>query len=111
MASTDDHRPENVRTSQPAIPATIEAKSLAPPIKEPTPPQQPAGPDVVTKPAPPARPLRRWLLLAVSALGLVIAGYFLVPTVVTMLNTVSTDDAYVNGHVTFVAPRVPGQVK
>jgi membrane fusion protein (multidrug efflux system) len=28
-----------------------------------------------------------------------------------MLNTVSTDDAYVNGHVTFVAPRVAGQVK
>ena len=27
-----------------------------------------------------------------------------------MLNTVSTDDAYVNGHVTFVAPRVAGQV-
>ena len=26
------------------------------------------------------------------------------------LNTVSTDDAYVNGHVTFVAPRVSGQV-
>jgi membrane fusion protein (multidrug efflux system) len=26
------------------------------------------------------------------------------------LNTVSTDDAYVNGHVTFVAPRVRGQV-
>jgi membrane fusion protein (multidrug efflux system) len=28
-----------------------------------------------------------------------------------MLNTISTDDAYVNGHFTFVAPRVPGQVK
>jgi membrane fusion protein (multidrug efflux system) len=27
-----------------------------------------------------------------------------------MLTTVSTDDAYVNGHVTFVAARVPGQV-
>jgi membrane fusion protein, multidrug efflux system len=26
------------------------------------------------------------------------------------LNTVSTDDAYVNGHVTYVAARVPGQV-
>ena len=26
------------------------------------------------------------------------------------LNTVSTDDAYVNGHVTFVAARVAGQV-
>jgi membrane fusion protein (multidrug efflux system) len=29
----------------------------------------------------------------------------------TVLNTVSTDDAYINGHVTFVAPRVSGQVK
>ena len=27
-----------------------------------------------------------------------------------MLNTISTDDAYINGHVTFVAPRVAGQV-
>ena len=27
-----------------------------------------------------------------------------------MLTTISTDDAYVNGHVTFVAARVPGQV-
>jgi membrane fusion protein (multidrug efflux system) len=33
-----------------------------------------------------------------------------VPWVITILNTVSTDDAYVNGHVTFVAPRVGGQV-
>ena len=38
------------------------------------------------------------------------AAYFLVPWVDTALNTVSTDDAYVNGHVTFVAPRVSGQV-
>jgi membrane fusion protein (multidrug efflux system) len=36
--------------------------------------------------------------------------YFLVPWAVTALNTVSTDDAYVNGHVTFLAPRVAGQV-
>ena len=28
------------------------------------------------------------------------------PTVETVMNTVSTDDAYVNGHVTYVAPRV-----
>jgi membrane fusion protein (multidrug efflux system) len=33
-----------------------------------------------------------------------------VPVVQTALNTVSTDDAYVNSHVTFVAPRVAGQV-
>jgi membrane fusion protein, multidrug efflux system len=38
------------------------------------------------------------------------AGYFLLPIVKTALNTVSTDDAYVNGHFTFVAPRVAGQV-
>jgi membrane fusion protein (multidrug efflux system) len=43
--------------------------------------------------------------------GVAVAGYFAVPIVHTMLNTVSTDDAYVNGHVTFVAPRVAGQVR
>jgi membrane fusion protein (multidrug efflux system) len=42
--------------------------------------------------------------------GLTVGAYSLVPWVITALNTVSTDDAYVNGHVTFVAPRVPGQV-
>jgi membrane fusion protein, multidrug efflux system len=35
---------------------------------------------------------------------------FGVPWIQLTLNTVSTDDAYVNGHVTFVAPRVRGQV-
>jgi membrane fusion protein (multidrug efflux system) len=43
--------------------------------------------------------------------GLAVAAYFLVPWLITALTTVSTDDAYVNGHVTFVAPRVAGQVK
>ena len=33
-----------------------------------------------------------------------------IPAVSAILNSVSTDDAYVNGHVTFVAARVPGQV-
>ena len=42
--------------------------------------------------------------------GLALGGYYLAPTVKTMLDTVSTDDAYVNGHVTYVAPRVAGQV-
>jgi membrane fusion protein (multidrug efflux system) len=44
------------------------------------------------------------VLLAVVLLG---AGTW---WVLSMLDTVSTDDAYVNGHVTFVAARVPGQV-
>jgi membrane fusion protein (multidrug efflux system) len=50
------------------------------------------------------------LLWAAAVVILVVGGYLLVPFVETMLNTVSTDDAYVNGHVTFVAPRVAGQV-
>ena len=39
--------------------------------------------------------------------GLLLYG---APWVEEMLNTVSTNDAYVNGHVTFVGPRVAGQI-
>ena len=53
---------------------------------------------------------RKWLLLAGTVAALAVGGYFLVPWVNTALNTVSTEDAYVNGHATFVAPRVSGQV-
>jgi membrane fusion protein (multidrug efflux system) len=51
------------------------------------------------------------LLLAAAAVVLlaVILG-FGIPWIRQALNTVSTDDAFVNGHVTFVAARVPGQV-
>ena len=58
----------------------------------------------------PSHPWRKGLLWAGAVAGLAVGGYFLAPTVKTMLETVSTDDAYVNGHVTLVAPRVPGQV-
>jgi len=54
---------------------------------------------------------RKWPLLAGAGACVAIGAYFLTPYVVTALTTVSTDDAYVNGHVTFVAPRVAGQVK
>ena len=50
------------------------------------------------------------LLAAAGVLVLAGALWFGVPWVQTTLNTVSTDDAYVNGHVTFVAARVKGQV-
>ena len=42
--------------------------------------------------------------------GLAASGYCIFPYVETALNTVSTDDAYVNGHVTLVAPRIAGLV-
>jgi membrane fusion protein, multidrug efflux system len=47
-------------------------------------------------------------ILGIVALAAVLAVG--IPYIQQTLNTVSTDDAYVNGHVTFVAPRVAGQV-
>ena len=80
---------------------------------------QPGVPQAVVTDAvsskPDAHPVRsrRWKLLAIGGVilaALVSGVVFAIPTVRNALNTVSTDDAYVNGHVTFVAPRVPGQV-
>jgi membrane fusion protein, multidrug efflux system len=53
---------------------------------------------------------RRLMLGVLGALVLAAAGVFGIPWIRLALNTVSTDDAYVNGHVTFVAPRVAGQI-
>jgi membrane fusion protein, multidrug efflux system len=55
-------------------------------------------------------PRRKWFFLGAGVIVLAGAAYFIVPWLITALNTVSTDDAYVNSHVTFVAPRVLGQV-
>lgn len=53
---------------------------------------------------------RKVLMGVLGALVLAAVGVFGIPWIREMLNTVSTDDAYVNGHVTFVAPRVAGQI-
>ncbi|HZZ30230.1 MAG TPA: efflux RND transporter periplasmic adaptor subunit [Pirellulales bacterium] len=53
---------------------------------------------------------RRLIQLALAAIVVAALVIFGVPFVETALTTVSTDDAYVNGHVTFVAPRIPNQV-
>src|SRR5262245_24002059 len=68
-------------------------------------PQHPTG----ASPAPRRRYRRiwRWIVGGVVA---VVAMIFGVCWLISSLRTVSTDDAYVNGHVTFVAARVPGQV-
>ncbi len=67
-----------------------------------------------SKPSPPTghglKRKRRLLMGALAAVVLAIAAVFGVPWIREILTTVSTDDAYVNGHVTFVAARVPGQV-
>ena len=53
---------------------------------------------------------RRKLLLGVLGAVVILAAVYGIPWIRFTLNTVSTDDAFVNGHVTFVAPRVHGQV-
>ncbi len=53
---------------------------------------------------------RRLVIGTVGALVLAAVLIFGVPWLRLTLNTVSTDDAYVNGHVTLVAARVGGQV-
>jgi membrane fusion protein (multidrug efflux system) len=70
--------------------------------------------DAVAPPAhdPAGKPTekRRWWRWIAGGLLILLALIDGVPWVITALRTVSTDDAYVNGHVTFVAPRVAGQV-
>jgi membrane fusion protein (multidrug efflux system) len=53
------------------------------------------------------RPWWMWIAGGVLGVLILIEG---IPRIITAFKTVSTDDAYVNGHVTFVAPRVVGQV-
>ena len=62
--------------------------------------------------APPPRPgwVRRWVVLGVVVAALAALAVFGVPWLRHYLTHVSTDDAYVNGHVTYVAPRVTGVV-
>ncbi len=50
------------------------------------------------------------MLIGVIGAVVMAAAVFGIPWIRFVLSTVSTDDAFVNGHVTFVAPRVHGQV-
>jgi membrane fusion protein, multidrug efflux system len=77
-------------------------------------PPSPMAPRITAPTEPPAtekparkRPLWMWITGAVLAVLILSVG---LPRIITAFKTVSTDDAYVNGHVTFVAARVPGQV-
>jgi membrane fusion protein (multidrug efflux system) len=53
---------------------------------------------------------RRLVVVTLGVLAVGVALWFGIPWVRFAFTTVSTDDAFVNGHATFVAPRVHGQV-
>jgi len=88
--STEDSQPKPAAAPPPS------AQSPSTPPKPPPPPVKP-----------PAKGNRRLVIgIIVAAIVLILA----VPRILHALHTVSTDDAYVNSYVTFVAPRVAGQV-
>jgi membrane fusion protein (multidrug efflux system) len=121
MAGTYEGNSNNVReaASKPSEGITTgkPLDSLGTKADRVTPPEHAVPSETNTPRGAPALPAQvarhRWRrrFLCVGALIAIAAGiYLLIPWVLTALNTVSTDDAYVNGHVTFVAPRVAGQV-
>ena len=80
------------------------AEELKPPA-----PDQPAHAEAPKPAVGRARRRRGWVVVLVVLLA-VAAFCAGIPRFLRALNTVSTDDAYVNSYVTFVAPRVAGQV-
>jgi membrane fusion protein (multidrug efflux system) len=74
-------------------------------------PTEPAPATAAPRAALPAqRSWRRIAIIASSVVAVLAILFYGWPILDQMLNTISTDDAYVNGHVTYVAPRVSGQV-
>jgi membrane fusion protein (multidrug efflux system) len=103
--------------SQPRNGTETKASEELSSMKEAASVDSPHGPGEAVTPAASAKSIGkrnkgRRLALKVGAgiVALAIALYFAVPKAIRAFNTISTDDAYVNGHVTFVAARVPGQV-
>jgi len=72
--------------------------------------EPPAGPIATGMTAGRSHPWRKRLLIAAAIPALAYGSLRVARSIKTAIDTVSTDDAYVNGHVTFLAARVPGQV-
>src|SRR6267378_3392711 len=78
------------------------------PTGTPADPMDPASPQI-PPPSTKAPKKTRWRG-ALAVIGTVLILFVIIPRAFHAWHTVSTDDAYVNSYVTFVAPRVPGQV-
>ena len=92
---------EQPEEGRPQRPAAEDSASPAQDVKS-----APATPSPGRRPA----PKRRLVIGALVAAVLIAVGIFGIQQIRLAFNSVSTDDAYVNGHVTFVAPRVSGQI-
>jgi membrane fusion protein (multidrug efflux system) len=64
--------------------------------------------DPAATPAPREGGKRRWALIGLLAAGLAIAGVCGVPRIIHAWSHVSTDDAMVNSHVTYLSSRIDG---
>ncbi len=106
MDNPNERDREAPNSGRPARPGAVSSQPPPPGDTSPTPQLQPPAPPPRHKPS-----WRKWLWIGSGAVVLGIGLWFLIPWVETALNTISTDDAYVNGHVTLVAPRVAGQVQ
>lgn len=84
--------------------------SFTPPDASGKPGPDPHSPATETASPPPHPPRHQTGLRIAVVLLVVIMAVLLTPWIRRILSTVSTDDAFINGHVTFVAPRIPGQV-
>ena len=94
------------------MPDGSSAESAGESLHEPAPSVHTPEADAPIAQAPTGKQLQRrqlWMWIGGGVL-LLLALYEAIPWAITAFRTESTDDAYVNGHVTFVAPRVPGQV-
>ena len=97
---------ESHGTSTPAA-----TKVDAPPAVAPAPASNVHAEPHAASPAPhQSSPNRRVIFGVVAIVLIAVAAYFIVPYIILAFTTTSTDDAYVNSHVTYVAPRVSGQV-
>ena len=102
-AETTDHSSESSPADAPVIPKADAAVDRDGELPQ-------TGP-ASTLPPPNQRFTRRKkFLIGVLGAVVIVAAVYGVPWIRQTLNTVSTDDAFINGHVTLVAPRVRGQV-
>src|SRR6201982_1115743 len=98
------------RSESNSIDAPAPGKPVAALDRDAKPPQTDPASKPVTPGAQRSTRRRRLLLGVLGVLVLAAALWFGTPYILLTLSTVSTDDAFVNGHVTFVAARVHGQV-